>query len=217
MSFKKKFILIFIWLLLLVLIINVLYGFVYENDAEILKEELKFNFRYYTRTIVQTSLNYEDSNNLNGMVSKNNISIKLNNINYDKITGKLKLDFDFSTNDNQIFSENIGTILKIYDSKKIFYNSLLGNMVTENQERLLSKNMNKKLYDSNLNNVNFEVLDLENGSSKEVEIDLELGENYEISDKLNIEFWDFSYKTADEFLYHRAIEPMGEFKFVINF
>lgn len=217
MSFKKKFILIFIWLLLLVLIINVLYGFVYENDAEILKEELKFNFRYYTRTVVQTSLNYEDDNDLNAIVSKNNISIKLNNINYDKVAGKLKLDFEFSTNDSQIFAENIGTILRIYDSKNIFYNSLLGNMATENQERLLSKTINKKLDYSKLNNINFEVLDLENGSSKKVEIDLELGGNYEITDKLNIEFFDFTYKTVDEFLYHRAIEPMGEFKFVINF
>lgn len=217
MSFKKKFILIIIWLLLLGIIINVLYGFIYENDAELLKEELKFNFRYYTRTVVQASLNYEEEKQPSAVVSKNNISIKLNDINYDKITGKLKLDFEFYTNDNQIFGKNIGAIARIYDSKNIFYNSLIGNAVTENKEQLLNKSVNKKLDDSKINNSNFEIFDSENRNSKKVEIDLELSENYEISENLNIEFLDFTYKIVDEFLYHRAIEPMGEFKFVVNF
>lgn len=217
MSFKKKFILIIIWLLLLGIIINILYGFIYENDAELLKEELKFNFRYYTRTVVQASLNYEEEKQPSAVVSKNNISIKLNDISYDKITGKLKLDFEFYTNDNQIFCKNIGAIARIYDSKNIFYNSLIGNAVTENKEQLLNKSVNKKLDDSKINNSDFEIFDSENGNSKKVEIDLELGENYEISENLNIEFLDFTYKIVDEFLYHRAIEPMGEFKFVVNF
>lgn len=217
MSFKKKFILIIIWLLLLGIIINILYGFIYENDAELLKEELKFNFRYYTRTVVQASLNYEEEKQPSTVVSKNNISIKLNDINYDKITGKLKLDFEFYTNDNQIFGKNIGAIARIYDSKNIFYNSLIGNAVTENKEQLLNKSVNKKLDDSKINNSNFEIFDSENRNSKKVEIDLELSENYEISENLNIEFLDFTYKIVDEFLYHRAIEPMGEFKFVVNF
>lgn len=217
MSFKKKFILIIIWLLLLGIIINILYGFIYENDAELLKEELKFNFRYYTRTVVQASLNYEEEKQPSAVVSKNNISIKLNDISYDKITGKLKLDFEFYTNDNQIFGKNIGAIARIYDSKNIFYNSLIGNAVTENKEQLLNKSVNKKLDDSKINNSNFEIFDSENRNSKKVEIDLELSENYEISENLNIEFLDFTYKIVDEFLYHRAIEPMGEFKFVVNF
>lgn len=218
MSFKKKFILILIWLVLLGVLINVLYGFIYENDAEILKEELKFNFRYYTRTIVKKKLNYQEFNNEDSSISKNNISIKLSEINYDETTGKLKLDFEFSTNDNQIFDTNIGCITRIYDSQNIFYNSLVGSMGTEYTERLLNKNMYKKLSDSKLNKNNiYELVDLDDETSKKLEINLELGENYKVSNYLNIEFLDFTYKTVDEFLYHRAIEPIGEFQFMISF
>lgn len=218
MSFKKKFILILIWLVLLGVLINVLYGFIYENDAEILKEELKFHFRYYTRTTVKKKLNYQEFNNEDSSISKNNISIKLSEINYDETTGKLKLDFEFFTNDNQIFDTNIGCITRIYDSQNIFYNSLVGSMGTEYTERLLNKNMYKKLNDSKLNENNiYELVDLDDETSKKLEINLELGENYKISNYLNIEFLDFTYKTVDEFLYHRAIEPIGEFQFMISF
>ncbi len=217
MSFKKKFILIFIWLLLLIIIINLLYGFIYGNDIELLKEELKFNFKYYTRKTVQSTIDYEKDSALNTIISKNNISIKLNKLNYDKVTGKLNLDFEFYTNDNQVLDKNIGSIVRIYDSKNIFYNSFIGEAVTENTQRLSNKKVNKKLDGSKLNKNKFEVYDSENRNSKKVNIELQLGENYEILNKLNIELLDFTYKTVDEFLYHRVIEPMGEFKFVINF
>lgn len=218
MKFLKKLFIVFIWIFLLNIFVMLAYGFFYEDDANKLKDMLTYKFKFHTRTIAKTSLEYNKFNDAQNVVSKNNISIKLTDINYDKTSGNLKLNFDFYTNDKQNFDRNIGTILRIYDDNNLFYNSLLGNLSTENKEFLLEEKKYKNLDDSFLDeSSNFEIMDSEQGYCKKVEINLNLGKDYQILNALNIEFQDFMYRTVDEFLAHRAIEPLGEFKFIINF
>lgn len=218
MKFLKKLFIVLIWIFLLNIFVMLAYGFFYENDASKLKEVAVYKFRFHTRTIAKTSLEYDKFNDAQNVVSKNNISIKLADINYEKASGNLKLNFEFYTNDKQNFDRNIGTILRIYDDNNLFYNFSLGNLSTENKELLLEEKKYKELDDSLLDeSSNFEIMDSEQGYCKKVEINLNLGKDYQILNALNIEFQDFTYRTEDEFLVHRAIEPMGEYKFIVNF
>lgn len=82
---------------------------------------------------------------------------------------------------------------------------------------------NKKLFgeldDTNFNSgLGTTITGLDNDDEPVIEeVTLNLGKGYEISDNLYIDFLDFQYKSVDEFVWRKAIEPLGELKFIVNF
>lgn len=227
---KKKFVIILIWLIILNILINICYYLVNEDGIHIILQKVSFKVRYFFRETIEQEINY--SNYIkNNVISKNNLCIKLSNINYKESSGELKLGFNFYTDDNQTL-EYFGSVIRIYDDSKIFYHNLLGSTVFFDNTNYLLYNTNlygeinpsdlynKKLYgqldDINLNKDT--IIETVN-SDKNIlaETVLYLGKNYKIHDKLYIDFIDLQYKSVDKFIAHRPIEPLGEFKFIVNF
>lgn len=218
MKLRKKVLFIFVWFIVLGVLINILYGVFYNNDLGTLKDFIVFNFKYHTRKIEESTIEYSEfsKENSNNVISKNNISIELLNMEYVETTGDLNLSFEFYTNDNKSFVENMGFLLKIYDGENIFYNETLGNYTSDNETFLKKVDKNLKtdyLYKNIIENMSFS----SNSKNAILDIKMNLGENYKINEDLNISIIDYMYRTTEEYLQHRAIEPMGEFKFIIDF
>lgn len=229
---KKKIFAILIWLIIINILINIFYYLIMENGINILMPQLAFKLKYYFREVVEAEVDYNDLEKCN-VVSKNNASIKLSNINYQKDSGELQLKFEFYTNNDYIL-ENIGGVLRVYDDQKIFSHNCIGGgfgdweniqylLISEDMYRNVdfSNEYNKQLYgeldDSNLNiDRLFSINSLEDYPIIG-ELSLNLGKGYEISDNLYIDFLDFQYKSVDEFVWRKAIEPLGELKFIVNF
>lgn len=126
-SFKKKVVFVTIWFLILYILINILYGFFYADDLKMLQNEIKFRIAYNFREIIETTLDYDSykKDDESNVISKDSISIKLSDIDYEQTTGVLKLNYDFYMNDGQSL-DSIGAILRVHDDKKMFYNSFFG-------------------------------------------------------------------------------------------
>lgn len=230
---KKKAFIILIWFIVINILINVCYYFIFENGFNIIMPQIAFKTRYFFRKTVDVTVDYKEFEK-NNVVSKDNISIKLCNINYEKNSGELKLEFEFDTN-NDYPLDYIGGVQRIYDDKKIFYHTLFGTSFydTGNIKYLLySENMygvvdgsnryNKKIYgeldDSNFNDEPGITYDNMNDDEPIYEeLTLNLGKDYDITGQLYIDFIDVQYKTVDEFEYHKAFEPLGVLRFIINF
>lgn len=231
---KKKIFAILIWLIIINILINIFYYLIMENGINIIIPQLAFKLKYYFREVAEVTVDYNDLDK-NNVVSKNNISIKLSSINYEQASGELNLKFEFYTNNDNIL-ENIGSVLRIYDNKKIFYHGYGGTTIWDSDTAtnlLLGKNMygefdesnfyNKKLFgeldDTNFNSgLGTTITGLDNDDEPVIEeVTLNLGKGYEISDNLYIDFLDFQYKSVDEFVWRKAIEPLGELKFIVNF
>lgn len=220
-SFKKKVIFVTIWFLILYILINILYGVFFADDLKMLQNEIKFRIAYNSREIIETTLDYdsykkEDASNV---LSKDSISIKLSDIDYEQTTGVLKLNYDFYMNDGQSL-DCIGAILRVHDDKKMSYNSFFGAAFVINRidYLLYDENVYPIIFDtSKLDDISFfEIYDSEDGTYQKLDLVFNLGENYEIQDNLYIEFLNVVYEPLGDFWY-KAIEPLGEFKFIINF
>lgn len=229
---KKKFIIIFAWIIVINILINVFYYLIIENGFEIITRQFAFRKRYYFREIVNVNLDYNNYEN-NNIFSKDNMFIELSNIDYEKWSGKLKTKFTFYMNNDDVL-DTVGGILRIYDDKKIFYHGYLGGYWDSNNMEYLmfDENIygevnledlyNKKLYgeldDTNLNLDEFIIFNnVYNNEPIEAELSLNLGKEYEISEKLYIDIIDFQYKSVDEFLPKKIFNPLGEIKFIVNF
>lgn len=230
---KKKLAITLIWLAIITILVNVCYYLILEGGIGIVKNKLDFSIKYHFREIIETNIEYNDYNE-NNIISKNNLSVKLSNISYEKNSGDLKIKFEVCTNDDQIL-EGVGSVIRIYDENKLFYHSMSGNLyMTDNiddyllyntnvyDEIKITENYNVNIY-GELDDTNFnldklcEITTSEDDKFKIIELSINLGENYQISDKLFIDFLDMQYKTVDEFTAHRLIEPLGELKFIIEF
>lgn len=228
---KKKFIIIFIWLIVITILINIFYYLIMENGINILSHQLAFKLKYYFRKVIEVEVDYNDLER-NNVISKDNISVKLSNIDYKQDTGKLNVKLEFYTNNDGDVLEYTGGVARVYDDKKIFSNGPVGTFFAdmENIKYLLfsediygnAEDNYKKLFGkldySNLNDTSESctINTSEEGPITE-ELNLNLGEGYKISDKLYISIIDLLYKSVDEFEYHKAIEPLGELKFTVNF
>lgn len=223
-GFIKKFLIIILWITILNILISIFYGLFFTNDFQELKDEILFRTNYYSREIVSTTLDYSNiEDNINNVLSKENISIKITSISYYQSSGKLKLNLEFYTNDGQDL-EQIMCMLRVCDNENIFYNDMLG--VAESVDKIDYLVYTKKLYNNfdikNLTTMkvdkkitgNIYYSNVEN--YKNVELDLDLEDNYEISNELNIKILDLIYTPAGDFSY-KPIEPLGEFKFTIKF
>lgn len=228
---KKKFIIIFIWLIVITILINIFYYLIMENGINILSYQLAFKLKYYFRKVIEVEVDYNDLER-NNVISKDNISVKLSNIDYKQDTGKLNVNLEFYTNNDGDVLEYTGGIARVYDDKKIFFNGPVGSLLDdmENMKYLLFsediygnveegyKKLFGKLDYSNLNDT-FEscIINTIEEDPITAELNLNLGEKYKIPDKLYISIIDLMYKSVDEFAVCKAIEPLGELKFIVNF
>lgn len=229
MSFKKKVIFAIIYVLILIIVINILHIFFYRQIA-FFKEQLKqvpekisFRKEYYSRKILETTLDYDNYSQNENILSTEDISIKLRDINYDKPSGVLKANFDFYMNDGQCL-DDVRFKLKSTDKEYLFYDNQVGDIAyMDNFDYLFYdqhefyKVANKHLNQSKINRTKeFEIATSDDGMNKTFQLEFNLGKNYEIKEKINISFFNVIYRPLGDFLY-KAIEPLGEFKFIINF
>lgn len=218
---KKKFIILGILTILILICINLLYGFFYEDNIKNVVDKFIFRNKYYSREIMDKQMLYGDFEN-NNILTKNNISIQLSNISYDQPSGKLNAIFEVSANDNQSL-DKICFLLKVNDNKNIFYNKRVGEkLFVDNLDYLLYNNdlyyklSTKNLDTSSLEKQNPIGTSQKDDQTKNVEMTLYLGENYEISDDLYIEFLNLIYKPTSSNS-HKVFDGYGSFRFVINF
>lgn len=230
---KNKFIIILIWFAIINILINICYYLIIEDGINIIIPELAFKFRYHFRERVSISLDY-DNYEKNNVISKENASIKLSNIKYEKESGKLNLKFELYEKNDYIL-DRIGGVIRIYDDKKIFFHGSFGGSFDDwkNMEYLLfdkdlygevnyTDTYNQKLYgkldDSNLNLDKYIMFNnIGTYETINAELSLDLGKDYEINNNLYIDILDYQYKSVDEFVHNKPMEPLGEFKFIINF
>lgn len=218
----KKFIAIGIFFLILFIFVNIFYGFFYEDNIDSLLDKITFRIKYYSREILEYSLDY-NKNEMHSIISKDNISIELSNINYEQSSGKLTADFNFYTNDEKNL-EKLRFMLRIHDNKNIYYNKSVGdNLFVGNTDYLLyNKNLYFKLSTKGLDtskldeDTSFKFSNLENGKCKALSVVLDLDENYKISDNLYIEFLDLIYKPKYDNSY-KVFNYLGEFRYKISF
>lgn len=231
---KKKFIIIFIWLIVISMLVNILYYLIMENGINILMPQIAFKFKYYFREVIDITVDYKNLEE-NNVISKDNISIKLSNINYQQDIGELNIKLESYTNSNDVL-DGIGGILRVYDEKKIFFNGPVGALLKDMKntkyllytediygnveaEEISNKKLFGKLDYSNLNTDYFDRFDINNSDDNSIatNLTLDLGKGYKIPDKLYISVINFVYKSVDEFMYRKAIEPLGELKFIVEF
>lgn len=218
---KKKFIVLGILAIIILICINLLYGFFYEDNIKNVVDKFIFRNKYYSREIMDKQVlygNFESDNQL----TKNNISIQLSDISYDQPSGKLDAIFEVSANDNQAL-DKICFLLKVNDNKNIFYNKRVGEkLFVDNLDYLLYNNdlyyklSTKDLDTSSLEKQNPIGTSPKDTNSKTIEMTLYLGENYEISDNLYIEFLNLIYKPTSSNS-HKVFDGYGSFRFVITF
>lgn len=220
-KFKKKFIILSILTIVILVCINLFYGFFYEDNIKNVVDKIIFRTKYYSREIIDKQVLYGDFEN-NNMITKKNISMQLSNINYDQTNGKLDVNFKVSTNNNQSL-DKICFLLKVNDNKNVFYNKRVGEkLFVNNLDYLLYNNdlyyklSTKDLDTSKLENDGLISTPQQNKNSKNIEITLYLGENYEVSDNLYIEFLNLIYKPELDNSY-KIFNSYGSFRYIINF
>lgn len=220
----KKFIIIGVILFIFFILVNIFYGFFYEDNVDNLIDKLSFRMKYYSREILECNLNYnKDEANINNVISKDNISIELYNINYDQSSGKLETNFKIYLNNEQNL-EKLRFMLRVHDNKNIYYNKSVGDILfVGNTDYLLyNKNLYFKLSSKGLDtkklddDTSFNLSNSENGNYKILSLTFNLGANYKISDNLYIEFLDLIYKPESDNCY-KIFKHLGEFKYKISF
>lgn len=215
---KKKFFIISICFIVFFILINIFYDFFYGDNINNIIDKILFRKNYYLREILEC--NYNEKNSV-AILSKNNISIKLSNVNYETEAGVLNVNFDIYTNNNEVLNE-LRFMLCVHDNKTMFYNNSVGDMLFVGNtdylvynKNLYSKLSTKKLNYSKLNEEKkFDIVNTSSPSCKNIKLEFNLGENYKIQDKLYIEFLDLIYKPQND-TSHKIFNPLGEFKFVI--
>ncbi len=218
----KKFIIICIFFFVFFILVNIFYGFFYEDNIDSLQDKITFRIKYYSREILEHSFN-NNENELPAITSKDNISIELSNINYEQESGKMTINFKFYTNDEKNL-EKLRFMLRIHDNKNIYYNKSVGdNLFVGNTDYLLyNKNLYSKLSTKGLDtskldeDTSFKFSNLENGKYKTLSLTFNFGENYKISDNLYIEFLDLIYKPECDNSY-KLFNYLGEFRYKISF
>jgi len=219
---RKKFIIISILFFCFFILINIFYGFFYDDNIDNLLDKLSFRINYYSREILEQCLDYNKTK-LPTIISKDDMSIELSNINYEQSSKKLSIDFNFYTNDERNL-EKLRFMLRVHDGKKIYYNKSVGdNLFVGNTDYLLyNKNLYFKLSTKGLDsskldeNTSFNLSDLENGKYKTLSLIFNLGENCNTLDNLYIEFLDLIYKPEYDNCY-KIFNYLGELKYKISF
>lgn len=227
MKVKKKIIIALVYVLILCIIINILHVLFYKEYMGLLQycksfsDEINLKTEYYSRKIIKSTLDYSNYSQEKNVMSTDQISINLSNINYDQNSGILKMKFIFYMNDGQCL-ESVRFKLKIYDKKYLFYENQIGSIYYMDNldylfynEDLYNKIANKKLDTSKLNQ-NSKCNKFKEDIYQILEVELNVGQNYKIQDSLHIEFLNLIYNPLGDF-YYKAIEPLGEIKYIINF
>lgn len=218
-SLKTKFIFIVITLLISFVLINILYDFFYGDDIDNLYDKLYFKFKYYSREILETTINY-DSISTDNVLCKGNISIKLSSVDYEKSSGLLKTNFEIYSNDKS-FLDELRFMLCVHNDTELFYNSPIGDMLfVGNTDYLLynkslySKLSAKKFDISKLDeDTKFDIVSTSNTHCKSIELEFNIGT--EMQSRVYIEFLDLIYKQLYN-VSRKVFDPLGEFRFVIN-
>lgn len=115
MKFIKKLLIVIIWFSLLSLFIMLFYTDI-MSDFE---NTLSFKHKYIRKAVVEEKFAYNNTSE-NNIISKNNFSINLSNMTYEKEHGNLKLGFEFYTEDKQILND-LTYLMIIFDDQKLFY------------------------------------------------------------------------------------------------
>lgn len=217
---KKKIIIIFILYIIISILVNIFYGFFYEDDIGNIIDKLNFRKKYNSRKIVTQT--YDAKNDTNSMFSNNIVSISLSNLSYKKNEGKLKFNLIFSLKDKKTI-EDLCFILKVHNNNNMFYNSIIGKkMYVDNTDYLLyNHNLYNKLSfkDFNIDNLNdkqFSIVNSNTKNEKNIEVCLNLKENYELSNNLYIEILGLIYKPKLENSY-KLFDSIGELKYIVKF
>ena len=219
---KKKFIILWIFSIILFILVNIFYGFFYEDNIEKIVDKILFRTKYYSREILEESVEYSNTQNDNKL-TKNNISIRLENIKYEETSGILKANFELSSIEPNYLNE-ISYIMKIDDKKNIFYNERVGEkLYVDNLDYLLfNHDLYDKLSTKKLNTDRLEIkenlinLSKTNDNTTNIEILLNLEKHYKIQNCLSFEFLNLIYKPKSYNSY-KVFNGFGSFKFVINF
>lgn len=219
---KKKIIILCILSTILFILVNIFYGFFYEDNIENIMDKILFRTRYYSREILEKSAEYNNIGD-NNILNKNNISIRLSNINYEETSGLLKASFELSSTEAN-FLDKISYIMKINDKETLFYNERVGEkLYVDNLDYLLfnhdlyNKLSAKKLNTYKLDNeTNLITLTKINDNTQNIEIFLNLEKNYKIQESLYFEFLDLIYKPESNNS-HKVFDGYGSFRFIINF
>ena len=78
---KNKFIILCVSSIFFFILVNIFYGFFYEDNIENIMDKILFRTKYYSREILEKTIKYNNIGNDN-IIRKNNISMRLANINY---------------------------------------------------------------------------------------------------------------------------------------
>ena len=119
---KKKFVFILIWLIVITILTNIFYYLIMEDGINILLPQLAFKFKYYFREVIDITVDYKNLEE-NNVISKDNVSIKLSDINYQQDSGELNIKIEFYTNNDGDVLEYTSGVARVYDDKKIFSNT----------------------------------------------------------------------------------------------
>ncbi len=217
---KKKFLVITICFIIFFILVNIFYNFFYGDDIDNIMDKILFRKNYYLREIIEC--NY-DKNSSECIISKGNISIRLNNINYENSNRTLKVNFDFYTNDSKPL-KSLRSMLRVHDDSNIYYNKSIGDrtLFVGNTDYLL---YNKNLY-SQISTKGFltnqlnedEIFDFSNtinSNCLQLELMFDLDKDNELSKVLYIEFLDLIYKCEYDNS-NKIFYPIGECKFIID-
>lgn len=219
---KKKFIILCVSSIIFFILVNIFYGFFYEDNIENIMDKILFRTKYYSREILEKTIKYNNIGNDN-IIRKNNISIRLANINYKESSGILKANFELSSNEANSF-DKISYMMKINDKQNVFYNERVGEkLYVDNLDYLLFNNnlynklSNKRLDTDKLDDeTHLITLSKLNETTTNIEITLNLEKNYKIQENLYIEFLNLIYQPKSNNS-HKVFDGFGSFSFVINF
>lgn len=217
---RKKIVIIGILFIVFFVLVNIFYGFFYEDNVGNLLDKITFRIKYYSREILKYNLDY--NKNKNAIISKDNLSVELYDTNYDSSSGQLTINFKFYLN-NEKNLERLRFMLRVHDDKKIYYNNSVGDQLfVGNTDYLLyNKNLYSKLstkgFDtSKLNEeTTFRFSSLEHGKYKTLSLTFNLGENNEISNNFYVEFLDIIYTPKYDNSY-KVFDYLGEFRYKIS-
>lgn len=219
---KKKFIVIGIFFFIFFVFVNIFYGFFWEDNIDNLLDKIYFRIKYNSREILETSLKY-NKNKLPIIISKDNISVELYNINYEQSSGQMITNFKIYSNDGQTL-EKLRFMLRVHDNKNVYYNKSVGdNLFVGNTDYLLyNKNLYYKLSTKGLDtgklndDTTFKLSNSEKSNCKNLSLSFNLDKNYKISDSVYIEFLDLIYKLEQNNSY-KIFNYLGEFRYKISF
>lgn len=219
-----KFIIIFVILLLLI------WFFLHTTVGAKLFADMLYKNKYYSRKVLETTSQYNcnDKTFTKSFISENDFSVQLSNIDYDKENGNLlNLTFDFTNNKNPDLS-TVGFVLEAYDKNGSICCQNLGSMNYPTGSELVQyvQYYSSDLYGEDYLDINLMNLDNlvkithdypENGNYITRNLTLDLPDDYEINGDLNIVLFDLQYQNTGDSNYYKVINPLGEYKFTINF